>query len=43
MVDAANDAVRHHPYWKKEFERLEYRLGCSRAIVAFARKLLVVV
>jgi len=36
MVDAANAAVRHHPYWKKEFERLEYRLGRSKAIVAIA-------
>ncbi len=43
MVDAANAAVRHHPYWKKEFERLEYRLGRSKAIVAIARRLLVAV
>jgi len=43
MVDAANAAARHHPYWKKEFERLEFRLGRSRAIVAIARKLLVTV
>ena len=43
MVEAANAAVRHHPYWKKEFERLEYRLGRSKAIVAIARRLLVAV
>ena len=43
IVDAANAAVRHHPYWKKEFERLEYRLGRSKAIVAIARRLLVAV
>jgi transposase len=43
MVDAANAATRHHPYWKKELERLEFRLGRSRAIVAIARKLLVTV
>ena len=43
MVNAANAAVRHHPYWKKEFERLEYRLGRSKAIVAIARRLLVAV
>ena len=43
MVDAANAAVRHHPYWKKEFEWLEYRLGRSKAIVAIARRLLVAV
>lgn len=43
MVDAANAAVRHHAYWKKEFERLEFHLGRSRAIVAIARKLLITV
>ena len=43
MVNAANAAVRHHLYWKKVFERLEYRLGRSKAIVAIARRLLVAV
>lgn len=43
MVTAANIAVQHHPYWKRVFEQLEYRLGRSRAIVAIARKLLVTV
>jgi len=43
MVDAANAAVRHHPYWKKVFERLEFRLGRSRAVVTIARKLLITV
>lgn len=43
MVTTANHAVQHHPFWKKEFERLEYRLGHSRAIVAIARKLLITV
>jgi transposase len=43
VVDAANAAVRHHPFWKKEFLRLEFRLGRSRAVVAIARKLLIVV
>jgi len=43
VVDAANAAVRHHPFWKKEFERLEFRLGRSRAVVAIARKLLIVI
>ncbi len=43
VVDAANAAVRHHPFWKVEFERLEFRLGRSRAVVAIARKLLIVV
>jgi transposase len=43
MVDAANHAVIHHPYWKRELERMEFRLGRSRAIVAIARKLLITV
>lgn len=43
MTEAANIAVLHHPYWKKEFERLEYRLGRSKAIVAIARHLLIAV
>lgn len=43
MVDAANHAVAHHPYWKKELERMEFRLGRSRAVVAIARKLLITV
>jgi transposase len=43
MVGAANVAVCHHPFWKKEFERLEFRLGRSKAIVAIARRLLVAV
>ena len=43
MTEAANIAVLHHPYWKKEFERLEFRLGRSKAIVAIARHLLIAV
>jgi transposase len=43
MTEAANIAVLHHPYWKKEFERLEYRLGRSKAIVAIARHLVIAV
>ena len=43
MVDAANHAVQHHVFWKKELERLEYRLGRSKAVVAIARKLLIAV
>lgn len=43
MVDAANHAVQHHPFWKKELARMEPRLGRSKAIVAIARKLLIVV
>jgi len=43
MVNAANHAVLHHPFWKEELARLEVRLGRSKAIVAIARKLLVAV
>jgi transposase len=43
MVDAANHAVQHHPFWKKELERLEPRLGRSKAVVAVARKMLIAV
>ena len=42
MVQAAHNAV-DHPKWRKELERLEPRLGRSKAMVAIARKLLVVV
>ncbi len=43
MVEAAHHAVEHHPHWKAEFKRLELHLGRSKAKVAIARKLLVVV
>lgn len=43
LVEAAWSAVRYHPYWKAEFERLARRMPDSKAIVAIARKLLVVV
>jgi transposase len=43
VVDVANAAVRHHPFWKKEFLRLEFRLGRSRGMGAIARKLLIVI
>jgi transposase len=43
MVQAANTAVQHHVFWKKELERMEIRLGRSRAIVAIARRLLITV
>ena len=36
MVEAANAAVHHNPFWKKQFERLEYRLGRSKTVVAIA-------
>jgi hypothetical protein len=43
MVEAAQHAVQCHPRWKAELARLEPRLGRHKAIVAIARKLLVVV
>jgi hypothetical protein len=43
MVEAAWVAVGGHPYWKELFDRLAVRVGRPKAIVAIARKLLVVV
>src|SRR5205823_3650869 len=43
MVDVAWVAVANHFYWKAVFERLADRTGRNKAIVAIARKLLVVV
>ncbi len=43
MADATNHAVQHHVHWKHELERLEPRLGRSKAIIAIARKLLIAV
>jgi transposase len=43
MVEAAWAAVEHAPHWKEQFERLAVRIGKRKAIVAIARKLLVVV
>jgi transposase len=43
MVQAARHAVAHHPRWKEEYARLSRRIGDRKAIVAVARKLLVVV
>lgn len=43
MVEAARIAVLYHDYWKREYAKLEKRLGANKAIVVIARKLLVVV
>jgi transposase len=43
MVESAWVAVESHAYWKELFERLAVRVGRPKAIVAIARKLLVVV
>lgn len=42
-IEAARIAVRFHTHWKAEFARLSPRLGDHKAIVAIARKLLVVI
>jgi len=41
-VEAAWSAVRYDPYWKAQFKRLEKRMHPNQAIVAIARKLLIV-
>jgi transposase len=43
MVEIARAAVRTHPRWKAEYERLSHRIGKHKAVVAVARKMLVVV
>jgi transposase len=43
MVEAANRAVATHRHWRRQFAQLEPRLGRNKALVAVARKLLVVV
>jgi transposase len=43
LVMAAQSAARTHPHWKAELARLEPRTGHNKAIVAIARKLLVII
>ncbi|MBV9328590.1 MAG: IS110 family transposase [Chloroflexi bacterium] len=43
MVEAAWVAVGTHPHWKELFEQLAVRVGKPKAVVAIARKMLVVV
>jgi hypothetical protein len=43
MVQAAWAAVGHYPFWEERYQKLARRIGWARAIVAIARKLLVVV
>jgi hypothetical protein len=42
MVEAAHSASRWHGHWRAEFTRLRARVGHCKALVAIARKLLVV-
>jgi hypothetical protein len=43
LIEAAWTAVRYDRYWQDQFESLAYRIGSEKAIVAIARKLLVVI
>jgi transposase len=43
LVEAAWAAVRHTALWRRQFEHLAARIGDAKAIVAIARKLLVVI
>jgi transposase len=43
LVEAAWTAVRYDQHWKEQFERLADRIGRQKAIVAIARKLLVII
>lgn len=43
LVEAAHAAVKSHPHWKAEYQRLLPRLGENKAIIAIARKLLITV
>lgn len=43
LVEAAQVAVLHDPRWINELARLEPRIGRNKAIVAIARKMLVIV
>lgn len=43
LVEAAWITIKNHPYWLDQFQRLEHKKGPKKAIVAIARKLLVVI
>jgi transposase len=43
LIEVAQSAALHHPHWQAVLARLEARLGRNKAIVAIARKLLVIV
>ncbi|MBI1877901.1 MAG: IS110 family transposase, partial [Chloroflexi bacterium] len=43
LIEAAWVAVRYNQHWREQFEALAFRIGRQRAIVAIARKLLVVI
>jgi transposase len=43
LVEAAQTAIVHDPRWKAELQRLEPRTGRNKAVVAIARKMLVLI
>ena len=43
MIEAAWNAIKNHPFWKKKYEQLTRRMENQKAATAIARKLLVVV
>jgi len=43
LIEAARTAVQTHPYWKRAFAQLAKRIGEHKAVVAIARKLLIVI
>ena len=43
LIEAAWTAVRYDQHWQEQFERLAYHIGREKAIVAIARKLLVII
>jgi transposase len=43
LIEAARTAGQTHPYWKRAFAQLAKRIGDHKAVVAIARKLLIVV
>jgi len=43
LIEAARAAAQSHPYWKRAFAQLEQRIGEPKAVVAIARKLLIIV
>lgn len=43
LIEVAWSAVRHDPVWKAHFESLAAKKGAGKAMVAMARKLLVVI
>jgi transposase len=43
LIEAAWTAVRYDQHWQQQFEHLAYHIGREKAIVAIARKLLVII